>query len=202
MSHPYKRIKLRISRTMEQLFELQGISEKPQENDVIEHCVGIMQRAQAAVHTAIVAAERSAKQKPRAASPVPAAARRTGVVPAPVPAGREGVTDAAVRQPKTWAGRELVRPRQGDDDAGMTVVRHDSTPAEYVQQCLDDLRGVHDGMAARQLAESTVWATMTDEQRMSGIKALSLEMALADTGEDLDAEATTQPAADADGTKF
>ncbi len=205
MAHPYKRVKAAVSRSIEQLFGLQGISGIPAENEVIAHCLSVMQRAQAEVHQALVVAERVARRQPAAAAARPPAAvvaPRQTVAKAPPAGGREALPRGA----STWVGRETSSDRDAEVHRQLPA---DSTAAEYVQQCMDDERGVHDGMAARELAQMPHWGQMSAEQQMSAIRARSLEMALADDMSDIEetlqapAPAAPAPAAAAgDGVTF
>lgn len=120
MAHPYTIIKNRVSRGIAQVLEFQGSGATEAENTTIEICVGILQKAQAAVHNAIAISERASK----AARPP----RRERFLPAPV--GEPAVADdggpdtlpdkmarPAPRAKGHWASAtELAK---GDDPSGI-----------------------------------------------------------------------------------
>lgn len=120
MAHPYTIIKNRVSRGIAQVLEIQGSGATEAENTTIALCVGILQKAQAAVHNAIAISERANK----AARPP----RRERFLPPPVgvpAAAGDGEPDTLLdpmarppAQPKGhWASAtELAK---GDDPSGI-----------------------------------------------------------------------------------
>lgn len=180
MSHPYKRMKLRVSRFIDQIFELQGTGSTQDENDTIDLCVQIMQKAQAAVHNAIAVSERKAKlaSKPQRRVSQPPAPPST-ITPLPVIPGQR------IAQPKPLSPSLQAIVNEREDD--MEFMPHNMTTAQIVQAMLDGKCGsYYENEAAKLLhADTQGWEYMDDDERLKAIKAKAAELEAADPMDDI-----------------